>query len=183
MGKLKMDLLKSVFITVLIFVLVGAGVFYIGKKQEIEKANTNLVKAKDLFGKREYKDALVLLKYEPSKDRLEDYYALKLKTLIELDNFYEAEEVSKKLLEINDKNHFYYYLISLIHDYNWNLEKTEQALKKAIDLQPENLDYKMRLARVYSNGNKTQEALDLYKKIKGNGFQIPNSLGRGSNTS
>ncbi len=161
-----MDLIKSILITLLIFVLLGGGLFYIGKKQEIEKANANLVKAKDEFGKKKYKNALVLLKYEPSKEHLEDYYLLKLKTLIELENFYQAEEVSKKLLEINDKNHFYYYLISLIHGYNWDYEKTEQALKKAIELQPENLSYKMRLARVYSNGNKTQQALDLYKNIR-----------------
>ena len=82
-----MDLLKSVLVSIVILGLLFLGIYLAGRKELLEKAESNLAKAQDLY---EYKNdasgALNLLELEPEKQLQEKYYFLKFLHILTPEN-------------------------------------------------------------------------------------------------
>lgn len=161
-----MDLLKSVLVSIIIMALLIFGIYSVGRKDLLKKAETNLAKAQDLYEfKNDADGALNLLELEPDKTLQEKYYFLKFRILFSQGKIYEAESISKKLLKINPNNAYYNYLISLVYYNSGDYDKAEELLEKSVKQEPKNCDYKIYLSRLYNNSGKTDKALALLEKI------------------
>lgn len=154
-----MDLLKSVLVSIVVLGLLFFGIYLAGRKELLEKAESNLAKAQDLY---EYKNdpegALNLLSLEPEKEFQEKYYFLKFRILFSQGKLYESESVAKKLLKINPNNDYYDYLVSLVYYNSGDYDKAIELLEKSIKLEPKNNDYKIYLSRLYYNSGKVEKA-------------------------
>lgn len=161
-----MDLLKSVLVSIVVLGLLFFGIYLVGRKELLEKAESNLAKAQDLY---EYKNdpegALNLLNLEPEKELQEKYYFLKFRILFSQGKLYESESVAKKLLKINPNNAYYNYLISLAYYNSHDYDKAIKLLEKSVKLEPKNCDYKIYLSRLYSNAGKTDKAIKILEEI------------------
>lgn len=161
-----MDLLKSVLVSIVVLGLLFFGIYLAGRKELLEKAETNLAKAQDLY---EYKNdpqgALNLLELEPDKELQEKYYFLKFRILFSQGKLYESESVAKKLLQINSNNAYYDYLVSLAYYNSHDYDKAIKLLEKSVKLEPKNCDYKIYLSRLYSHAGKTDKAIKILEEI------------------
>lgn len=154
-----MDLLKSVLASIVLLGLLFFGIYLAGRKELLEKAESNLAKAQDLY---EYKNdpegALNLLSLEPEKELQEKYYFLKFRILFSQGKLYESESVAKKLLKVNPNNAYYDYLVSLVYYNSGDYDKAIELLEKSVRLEPKNNDYKIYLSRLYYNSGKVEKA-------------------------
>lgn len=161
-----MDLLKSVLVSIVVLGLLFFGIYLAGRKELLEKAESNFAKAQDLY---EYKNdpqgALNLLELEPDKELQEKYYFLKFRILFSQGKIYESESVAKKLLKINPNNAYYNYLISLAYYNSHDYDKAIKLLEKSVKLEPKNCDYKIYLSRLYSHAGKTDKAIKILEEI------------------
>lgn len=157
-----MDLLKSVLVSIVVLGLLFSVIYLAGRRELLEKAESNLAKAQDLY---EYKNdpegALNLLELEPDKKLQEKYYFLKFRILFSQGKIYEAESISKKLLNINPNNAYYDYLVSLVYYNSGDYDKAIELLEKSVKLEPKNCDYKIYLSRLYYQSAKTDKAIAL----------------------
>lgn len=160
-----MDLLKSVLVSIVVLGLLFFGIYLAGRKELLEKAESNLAKAQDLY---EYKNdpegALNLLELQPEKELQEKYYFLKFRILFSQGKLYEAESISNKLLKMNPNNAYYNYLISLVYYNSGDYDKAIKLLEKSVKLEPKNCDYKIYLSRLYYNSGKADKSITLLEK-------------------
>ena len=160
-----MSLLKSILITIGIFVFIGLlgwGAFLYNQEQ---KADKTLASLKDLYNKGNYEDVVTKVDENVLFSHREDFLLIKLESLVELGEFYEGETVAKDLLKLNSKNAKCYYFLGLVYYNTSNLTKSIDSFKKAINLQPKNTDYKLNLARTLTQNGNDNEAIKVYKQI------------------
>lgn len=161
-----MDMIKSLIVSTIVVLSIVAVFVGAAKIESNNKIQKNFVIAKDNFENSKLESALNLLESEPPKNIAQDYYCLKYDVLMNLNKIYEAETVAKKLVELDKKNAFNHYLLSLIYYNLGDNDKTEECLKNAIKYAPKNVDYKINLANVYANEWKNDKAIALFEEVK-----------------
>ena len=161
-----MDFKKSLILSSLI-VLVIVGIFCgYSIWENNRQMHKNFVMAQDAFRNANLSKAAKLLEGKPPKDIEKDFYILKYNVQINQGNLYQAEETCQILLKKYPKDAFINYLLSLIYLNTGDREKTEQYLKEANNLSPENIDYKISLANFYTQIGQYNKALELFEQLK-----------------
>ena len=76
-----------------------------------------------------------------------------------------AEKILSDVLAVNEDHDAAWYYMSEIAIRNYDAERAQQYLKKAIELDPGNFWYRNRLARLYSMTSQVELAVDMYEKL------------------
>ncbi|MEI7474050.1 MAG: tetratricopeptide repeat protein [bacterium] len=160
-----MSLFKSLLITIAIFIFIGLfcviGVFFDQEK----KSEKTLALVKDLYNKGSYEEVIAKVNETLPFAHREELLFTKFESLMELGKFYEAETLSKELLKLNAKNDKCYYLLGLLYYNTGDFTKSSESFKKAIELQPKNIDYKLNLARILAQNGNYDDAIKVYAQI------------------
>jgi len=80
----------------------------------------------------------------------------------------QAAEALEKAIAINDRDDRVYYAIGTFYIKKNRPKDAEKYIKKAIEIDPENLEYQNALATLLAAQNKTLEAITTWKKIEDN---------------
>ena len=113
-----------------------------------------------LFALDYNKDSLSLIKEQDYKKLSELAIGL-----YQCKKFSNAEEIFKKLIELNKYIPFCYANLSLIYKDKQDYPKALEYAQKAVLASPTNINFKENLARIYYLNGKYQQAIDIYKQL------------------
>ncbi len=89
----------------------------------------------------------------------------KVLNLIDEERHEEAIPIYKQILEITPSDHEAWYFLSLSYLEIDDIENAEQALKNAVDIDPENVDYLLQLGYIAQMQEKSEESSLVFERI------------------
>ena len=160
-----MDMKLSLIIACIVFFIIAGALcgFYIMNNNKKMKAN--YIAAQDAFRNGNLQKAEELLEGNPPRNIAKDFYNLKYNVQINQNKVSASIETALKLVKMQPKDAFSNYLAGLAYSNDRDKVNTEKYLLKAIKYEPDNVDYKMFLANFYSNLERNDDALALYKDV------------------
>ncbi len=169
------DVIKDRRKLAILFVGLAVGLFivwqYQGSNRKTEPENNVSRKSQrkeiqDLYEKQKFDDVIPKLqsqlKSEPQNQQLRSLLASSFWRTGKID---ESFREYKKILKLDPSNGETLYLLSILAG---QLKKPKQELdytKKATTAKPESAQFKVKLARLYSQNSKHEEAIEIWKKL------------------
>lgn len=147
---------KVWLIVILVFLLMGVGGYFYIDYNNKKAAEELYAKARDHFKASQFSLALKEINGALAYNEKLDYLSLKVNILNNQGKAYQLEQTMEALVKKDPTNDAAFSFLGDIYFSNDQLEKSLEAFKKAVALNPRNIEHKLSLANIHFKlGNKT----------------------------